>query len=129
REGREGDWGSCEQALMQEADATEDARAKSAATLAVGRYFAEHNENPDAAAEWYEQAMRLVPDSHDAAKPLADIYIARENWRAAERMLEIVTSQLASALAGAVDVATSKELCRQLYRLGYVAREVQEQDK
>ena len=126
---REGDWVSFEQALIQEADATEDTQAKCSAILAVGRYFAEHNENLDAAAEWYEQALRLVPDSHEAAKPLADIYIGRENWQRAERMLEIVTAYLGNSLAGAVDVATSKELCRQLYRLGYVAEKLENKDK
>jgi len=126
---REGDWSSFEQALIQEADATEDTQAKCSAMLAVGRYFAEHQENSDAGAEWYEQALRLVPDSHEAAKPLADIYISRENWERAERMLEIVTAHLGSMLAGAVDMATSKELCRQLYRLGYVAEKLENKEK
>jgi len=44
-------------------------------------------------------------------------------------MLEIVTAYFGNSLAGAVDVATSKELCRQLYRLGYVAEKLENKDK
>jgi len=126
---REGDWGSFEQALIQEADAAEDREAKCIALLAIGKYHAEKKEDPNAAADWYEQALRLVPNSYEAARPLADIYIAREKWERGERMLEIVTSHMANALEGGTDPAVSKELCRQLYRLGYVAEKLEKKDK
>src|SRR5260370_35756556 len=56
---REGDWGSYEQALIQEADAVEEREAKGIALLAIGRDHAEKKEDLNAAADWSEHALRL----------------------------------------------------------------------
>ncbi|MFZ5470742.1 MAG: tetratricopeptide repeat protein [Myxococcota bacterium] len=125
----EKDWGAFERALVQEAEQTEDPEAKSRAMLEVARYHAESKDDRDAATSWYEEALRLVPDSFDAARPLADIYIAKENWEGAERMLDIVAVKMAERAVDQQDEQLAKDLCRQLYRLGYVAEKLSNKDK
>ncbi|MHB8874318.1 MAG: tetratricopeptide repeat protein, partial [Myxococcaceae bacterium] len=125
----EKDWGSYEKALVAEAQQTEDPEAKSRALLEVARYHAEKKEDRDGAAHWYEEALRLVPDSLDAARPLADIYIAREDWAGGERMLDIVAVKMAEKAVAEQDAQLAKELCRQLYRLGYVAEKLGNKEK
>jgi tetratricopeptide (TPR) repeat protein len=126
---REGDWTSYEGALIQEAESTDEPELKSKALIEVGRHYAEKKEDPKSATTWYQEALRLAPDSLEAAKPLADIYIASESWERAERMQEIVTAKLTQALAVANDNGLSHELCRQLYRLGYVSEKLAKKDK
>ncbi|HLL84408.1 MAG TPA: tetratricopeptide repeat protein, partial [Longimicrobium sp.] len=72
------DWVAYEQALIQEAQRTEDPEAKSRALLEVAK-FRESKDDRASAASWYEDALRLSPDSLEAALPLADIYVARED--------------------------------------------------
>ncbi len=120
----EGDWDSFEKSLVDEAQFIEDPESKSRAAIEVADHFAEKREDLDAAGQWYEEALRLVPSSFEAAKRLADIYIGRENWNRSERMLEIVIARMTEGLAAGHDDAGVKELCRQLYRLGYVAEKL-----
>ncbi len=126
----EKDWGAYERALIQEAQQTEDPEAKARALLEVARYYAEQKDDRDAAAQWYEQAIQLSPELIEAARPLADIYVARESWEAAERMLDVVALKLAEhAATGDPEGQIAKDLCRQLYRLGYVAEKLGKREK
>ena len=120
----EGDWDSFERSLVDEAQYTEEPEAKSKAAIEVAHHFAEKREDLEAAGQWYEEALRLVPSSFEAAQRLADIYVGRENWNRSERMLEIVIARMTEGLAAGHDDAGVKELCRQLYRLGYVAEKL-----
>ncbi|MFL5318877.1 MAG: tetratricopeptide repeat protein [Myxococcaceae bacterium] len=125
----EKDWGSFERTLIQEAQQTEDPEAKARAMLEVAKYFAETREDRDAALPWYEDAIRLVPDLVDAARPLADIYIAKENWDKGEKMLDIVVRKMAEKAVAEQDEQLARDLCRQLYRLGYVTEKLGKKDK
>lgn len=125
----ERDFDSYERALIEEARQTEDPQAKSKALIEVGRYY-EGKENRDEATKYYEEALKLVPDAIDAAKPLADIYLSAENWDRCEKMLDIVTSKMNQQFGMAPDDAElARELCRRCYRLGYVCEKNQHRDK
>jgi tetratricopeptide (TPR) repeat protein len=97
--------------------------------LEVARYFHEKKDDRPQATRFYEEGLLLVPDSLDAAKPLADIYIAAENWEAGERMLDIVTQKMSERLAMGQEGDSARELCRQYYRLGYVSEKTTHKDK
>ncbi|MBX7099937.1 MAG: tetratricopeptide repeat protein [Myxococcaceae bacterium] len=126
----EKDYENYEKALVEEAVRTEEPEAKSQANLEVARYYLEQKDDRDTSVAYFEEALRLSPASTEAARPLADIYVAREQWDAAERMLEIVTRGLEQDLAAAPDDGDkAKELCRQEYRLGYVAEKLGKKDR
>jgi golgin subfamily B member 1 len=73
--------------------------------------------------------LEYAPDSLEAAYPLADVYSAREDWVAAERMLDIVVRKMAVKAMAEKDSALTADLCRQLYRLGYVADKLGKRDR
>lgn len=125
----EKDWIAYETTLVQEADKTDEPEAKSRAQVEVGRFFLEHKEDRPGAAHWFEEALRLVPDSFEAARPLADIYIAQENWEGAEQMLDIVVLKMTERAAQEQDDQLAGDLCRQHYRLGYVVEKRANKDK
>ncbi|OJT18152.1 gliding motility protein [Archangium sp. Cb G35] len=126
---QEKDWGGYEQTLLQEAQQTEDAEAKARSLLEVARYNAETKGDPDTATAYYEETLKYAPDSLEAARPLSDVYSAREDWVSAEQMLDIVVRKMAEKAIAEKDQAVAAELCRQLYRLGYVADKLGNRDK
>ncbi|MFY0524026.1 tetratricopeptide repeat protein [Archangium gephyra] len=126
---QEKDWGGYEQTLLQEAQQTEDAEAKARSLLEVARYNAETKGDPEMATAYYEETLKYAPDSLEAARPLSDVYSAREDWVSAERMLDIVVRKMAEKAIAEKDPAIAAELCRQLYRLGYVADKLGNRDK
>ncbi|SEU06983.1 tetratricopeptide repeat protein [Stigmatella erecta] len=126
---QEKDWGGYEQTLLQEAQQTEDPQAKAKALLDVAKYHAETREDGETATHYYEQVLKHVHDSLEAARPLADVYVAREDWTAGERMLDIVTRKMAEKAIAEKDGALTLELSRQLYRLGYVAEKLGKREK
>ncbi len=123
------DWAGYESTLIQEAQQTEDPEAKSRACLEVAKFYDQTKEDRETATRWWEEALRLQPDSLDAARPLADVYTAREEWPLGEQMLDIVVAQMSVRLVSDQDGALAKELCRQLYRRGYVAQKLGKQPK
>ncbi len=126
----EKDYDSFEKALIEEARQTEDPLTKSKAMLEVARYYADRKEDKDAALGYFEEALKLDPESLEAARPLADLYIARENWEGGERMLDIVTRGMTQKLSqDPDDPELARELCRQSYRLGYVCEKIAKKDK
>src|SRR5256885_1687746 len=125
----EKDWGAYERTIIQEAQQTEDPEAKARALLEVAKYFSEKKEDRDGAQHWFEESLRMVPDLLESARPLADIYIAKENWEGGEKMLDIVAVKMAEEAVAEQDEQIAKELCRQLYRLGYVAEKLKKKDK
>ncbi|HMK74061.1 MAG TPA: tetratricopeptide repeat protein, partial [Myxococcaceae bacterium] len=120
----EQDWDSYEQVLAAEARATDEGPDKAQAELALARFHSERREDVAAATHWYEEAIRHQPDLIDAALPLADLYIAKEAWERAEAMLEVVVRELKARTAWEQEGGVEKELCRQVYRLGYVAEKL-----
>ncbi len=125
----EKDWDSFEKALVQEAEQTEDQTEKSKAMIEVARYYSERKEDRDSATRFYEEAHRLAPDSAEAARPLGDIYVAREDWVKAEQMLDIVVARMGERAAEDQEGTVARELCRQSYRLGYVCEKLAKKDK
>jgi tetratricopeptide (TPR) repeat protein len=90
----------------------------------------EKREDRDQAAHYFEEALKRVPDLLEAAQPLADIYVAREDWPSAERMMDVVVEKLSEKLArDSSGVQQSKDLCRQQYRLGYICEKLGQKDK
>ncbi|MCY1021687.1 tetratricopeptide repeat protein [Pyxidicoccus sp. MSG2] len=126
---QEKDWSGYEQTLRQEAEQTEDPAAKGRALLDVARYHAETREDRETATRYWQETLKHIPDSLEAARPLSDVYIAREDWASAERMLDIVTRKMAEKAMVEKDAVSAADLCRQLYRLGYVAEKLGRRDK
>jgi golgin subfamily B member 1 len=124
----EQDWDAYEQVLASEARAADDPVEKAQAELLLARFHSERREDVAAATHWYEEATRHQPDLLDAALPLADLYIAKEAWERAEAMLEVVVRQLRTRAAAEPESGAEKELCRQVYRLGYVAEKLGRRD-
>jgi len=124
----EQDWDSYEQVLAAEARATDEGPEKAQAELALARFHSERREDVAAATHWYEEAIRHQPELVDAALPLADLYIARESWDRAEEMLEVVVRQLKARALADPEGGVEKELCRQVYRLGYVSEKLGRRD-
>ena len=115
--------------LVAESQATSESSAKALALLAVGRYHSERREDAETAMHWYEEAIKLDPELADAALPLSDLYIGRERWEPAEQMLDVVIRSLKARVASEQDDALTRELCRQVYRMGYVQEKLGRRDR
>lgn len=125
----EHDWLSFEKALVEEARQTEEPAARSVAWIEVGRYH-QAKENLEEATHAFEEALGLVPDALEAARPLADIYLGKEAWPRCEQMLDVVVKKLQEQYASTPDdQELAKELCRRSYRLGYVSEKNGHRDK
>ncbi|HEX8908762.1 MAG TPA: tetratricopeptide repeat protein [Anaeromyxobacteraceae bacterium] len=108
--------------LLAEARYVDGAEEKAKLLHEAGRIHQEERDDPDGAARLYEEALRKVPDFLPAGRPLADLYVNRADWPRAEAVLDVVVARLEKD--GEV-----KELCRQSYRLGYVAEKLGRRDK
>lgn len=123
----EKDWDNYLQVIIQEAEHTVDVEERAQAWLVVAHFYQDSKEDRDSAGKYYEEALKLLPTSMEAARPLADIYVAREDWEHAEQMLDIVSKNLAEGAAR--DPQVGIDLCRQLYRLGYVCEKMKKVDR
>ncbi|HET9596897.1 MAG TPA: tetratricopeptide repeat protein, partial [Anaeromyxobacteraceae bacterium] len=108
--------------LLAEARYAEDDATKAKLLHEAGRIHQEEREDPDGATRLYEEALKRVPDFLPAARPLADLYVARQDWPRAAAVLDVVVKRLAQD-------GEAKELCRQAYRLGYVAEKLGDRAK
>ena len=124
----EQDWGAYEQAVQDEAQRTEDPEAKAKAYLEAGNYHAQREEQ-EAAVHAYEEAIRYSPELLEAALPLADAYTTGEQWEKSEAMLDVVCRKMAERAIATQDPQLARDLCRQLYRLGYVSEKLSRKDK
>lgn len=125
----ERDFESYEKALIEEAKQTEEPLARSKAFVAVGQYY-ESKEDRDQATGYYEEGLKLQPDSIEAAQPLADIYLSTERYDRCEQMLDIVTARLQQQYQTMPDdPELARELCRRQYRLGYVSEKNGKREK
>lgn len=118
-----------EHTLIEEVVHAKDAAAKHRAALAVAKHVVERRNDRAAATPWYEEALRAHPQSIDAAAPLADIYLASENWAKAAAMLELVIDQLSQRRTAQPGSPVARELCEQLFRFGDVARRLEKKQK
>ena len=108
--------------LVAESRYAEDEATKARLLDEAGRIHQEEKDDPDSAVRLYEEALKRVPDHLPAARPLADLYVARTDWRRAEAVLDVIVRRLAQD-------GEAKELCRQSYRLGYVAEKLGNKEK
>ena len=108
--------------LLAEARYVDGAEDKAKLLHEAGRIHQEERDDPDGATRLYEEALRRVPDFLPAARPLADLHVARADWPRAEAVLDVVVSRLEKD-------GEPKELCRQSYRRGYVAEKLGKRDK
>lgn len=108
--------------LVEEARYVADVEEKTALFTEAGRICQEERDDRDQAARWYEEALKRTAGHPPAGKPLSDVYVAQQRWPDAERVLDAVVE----ALGGEGD---AKDLCRQSYRLGYVAEKLGKREK
>ncbi len=108
--------------LVEEARYAPEVEEKTRLYTEAGRIYQEEREDRDQAARFYEEALKRTPGYPAAAKPLSDIYVAQSRWPEAERVLDAVVATLEQG-------GDAKELCRQSYRLGYVAQKLGKGDK
>ncbi len=108
--------------LIDEARYVPEVEEKTRLYTAVGRVYQEERDDRDQAARYYEEALKRTPGHPDAAKPLSDLYVGQSRWADAERVLDAVVEVLTQD-------GDAKELCRQSYRLGYVAEKLGNREK
>ncbi|HUL60985.1 MAG TPA: tetratricopeptide repeat protein [Anaeromyxobacteraceae bacterium] len=108
--------------LVAEARYAEDPAERTRLFTEVGRVYQEERDDREGAARFYEEALKRAPGHLPAARPLSDIYVATTRWEEAERILDAIVETLATE-------GEAKELCRQAYRLGYVAEKLGNREK
>jgi tetratricopeptide (TPR) repeat protein len=120
-------WDPYLEVMVQEANHTVDVEERAHLFLDVAHFYQDSREDAESASRYFEEALKLIPTSLEAARPLADLYVASERWDKAEKMLDIVAAQLSDSAAGDPEVAAA--LCRQLYRLGYVCEKLEKKER
>jgi tetratricopeptide (TPR) repeat protein len=108
--------------LVAESKYVEEDAEKARLLHEVGRIHQEERGDRAAATRAYEEALKRSPDFLPAARPLSEIYQAQGDWAQAERVLDVIVRRLSVE-------GDAKELCRQSYRLGYVAEKLGSRDK
>ena len=119
---REHDRGRYLELLVDEARYATDPAEKTERYTEAARITQEEKEDREGAARLYEEALKRTPGYLPAARPLSEIYVAEQRWSEAERVLDTVVEALEAG-------GDPKELCRQSYRLGYVAEKLSKKDK
>ncbi len=120
-------WDQYLEVMVQEANHTVDPDERAQLFLDVAHFHQDSREDVQSASRYFEEALKLIPTSLEAARPLADLYVASERWDKAEQMLDIVAAQLSESAARDPEVAAA--LCRQLYRLGYVCEKLEKKER
>src|SRR5690606_20422776 len=103
--------------------------AKAAALVELARHHAQTLNDPDAAVPYWEEAIGHVPDHLEAARALVEIYTGREDWQRAQAKLDVVVRVLAQQAMQQHDGELAADLCRNLYRLGYVSEKLGERER
>jgi tetratricopeptide (TPR) repeat protein len=115
------DWDSYIDAAKQEAQVAPEGPEKAQLHHEIARFYQDVREDTENAERHYLEALRRMPSHLDSARPLSDIYVAKSDWEPAERMLDVVVAEMRTDDA--------RELCRQYYRLGYVAEKLDHTEK
>ncbi|HEU4383787.1 MAG TPA: tetratricopeptide repeat protein [Anaeromyxobacteraceae bacterium] len=108
--------------LVAESRYVEDDAEKARLLVELGRIHQEERNDRAAATRAYEEALKRAPDFLPAARPLSEIYQSQGDWPQAERVLDVIVRRLSAE-------GEAKELCRQSYRLGYVAEKLGNRQK
>ncbi|MGQ0504913.1 MAG: hypothetical protein ACT4TC_06295 [Myxococcaceae bacterium] len=125
----EENWTLYEKTLTQRAQHSEPGAPRARALVAVGKFSLERRKNQEGARSWFEQAIRAEPDNAEAAAALADLYLAAEDWLAAERMLDVVVRDLARRAGPHPSTGDAHALAAELTKLGEISLRLGEQAK
>ncbi|MCK9462146.1 MAG: tetratricopeptide repeat protein [Proteobacteria bacterium] len=112
----EGEWLAAARVLDAEQQHTENTRQKSRLQFELGELTRDKLMDEDTGIQWFERSLESDPDNQKAAEPLVDVYIARERWQDAERLLDMLLR-----LGGKRDARELQPLHR---KLGLVADKV-----
>jgi tetratricopeptide (TPR) repeat protein/serine/threonine protein kinase len=107
--------------LEAEARATASPHQKSELLYAQGRILADYLGRADDAIPYFRKAVEVYPDNDEAAMPLADHEIGKENWQEALGLLEMIVRKGAGKPAA--------EIVPWYLKLGYVALVLEEHEK
>ncbi|MBM4353778.1 MAG: tetratricopeptide repeat protein, partial [Deltaproteobacteria bacterium] len=97
-------WEKIIELLLAQARSVQDEERKARIFARMGLYMKDKLENLDGAIELFEAALERVPSLVEAVEPLADIYMAREQWEKAFPLLEM-QRQLLEQTAPASELA------------------------
>ena len=84
------DWDMAAQIIDAEQKHTTDPTQRSELLYARGRILFDYKARPEEAVECFERAMELWPDNAEAARMLAEHYLAGEMWSKAEPLVETI---------------------------------------
>jgi golgin subfamily B member 1 len=108
--------------FRQEIDSTKDESTVTELHAELGLFLQDHFMDLESAAQEFEKALALDYAHLNAAMPLAYICFRQEAWERAENLLDIIVDRIDAE-------SDPDELCRQLYRLGYVCEKLDKTQK
>ncbi|MCA9553506.1 MAG: tetratricopeptide repeat protein [Myxococcales bacterium] len=113
----DGRWGEVVSLLAQEAQYSGDSEDKAELFTRTADLSLEQFDDEEAAIRYFDRALEADPQHTPALRTQADLLFAREEWEKAERLLTGLVDRLDRA-------ADQEELCRQYYRLAYIAEKL-----
>lgn len=85
-----GDWLDAARVLRQEVESNDSARVKAARLVELGHVFDQRLDEHEQAVEVWEEALKHDPDCEEAALPLVDEYVGKEQWGEAYPLLDLL---------------------------------------
>jgi tetratricopeptide (TPR) repeat protein len=89
---------------------------------AIGVLMDEKLGDPDEAIEHLETALTFMPDYIDAIEPLAEIYVRKERWEAAEPLLNLLLRRYEES-------QDLEKQCQLFYRIGRAAENLMDTER
>jgi tetratricopeptide (TPR) repeat protein len=115
--GDEGNFQEVVSLQAQEAEYTEDRVEKAELYQQAAETSIDELDDMEGAMRLYEKSLEAMPDHVASLRALGDLYFAEESWDKAEKLLERLVEQLDRH----DDIV---ELCKQNYRLAYIAEKL-----
>jgi golgin subfamily B member 1 len=128
---QEEDWEKIIETLLAQARAVEDEEMRASIFARMGYFMKDRMDDPERAIEVFEAALERVPNLEVALLPLAEIYMAREQWEKAFPLLEMLkemveedaspeeAAQLYLKLAKACSATGNRDKALEYYRAAY----------
>jgi tetratricopeptide (TPR) repeat protein len=113
----EGNFSEVIQLQAQEAEYSENKNEAAQLLQQAAETAIDELDDVGQALKLYEKSLEAVPDHVPSLRALGDLYFAEESWEKAEKLLE----KLVEKLDRHDDL---QELCRQQYRLAYIAEKL-----
>jgi golgin subfamily B member 1 len=86
----EGEWLAASRVLEAEQEHTDNARKKSSLQFELGELSRRRLADEEVGIRWFEKSLESDPDNQKAAEPLVDVYVEREKWKDAEKLLDML---------------------------------------